>query len=177
MYIDKPLKIEECFPKAKFLNQIHENYNNIRLALLINNIPYGCDFTEYKQRINGMKERTIQMVETYFSCTDADCAPAVMAAYQKYADYRTNQFNPFTLCSFTNFNQDCTQVLIQARPAVYASAENILVGLLACSKLKTESHWDYIQVRYIFLEINLQLWSFRLTESYGVVVSFCTQKQ
>lgn len=80
------------------------------------------------------------MVEAYFTCTEVDCTSAVMAAYQKFVEYRTTEFNPFTRCSFTNFNVNCAQVLIQDRPAVYASAENVLVGLLACSKLKAETH-------------------------------------
>lgn len=85
-----------------------------------------------------MKRITVQMVETYFSCTEANCTAAVMAAYQKFVDYRTEQFNPITRCAYTNFDKDCAQVLIQARPGVYGSAENILVGLLACSKLKAD---------------------------------------
>lgn len=100
----------------------------------------GCDLAKYRERVYKMKEKTLRMVEAYFGCNDTDCAPAIMAAHQKYVDYVTFDFNPYTRCSFTNFNRDCAQVLIQNRAPVYASAENILIALLTCAKLKSEAH-------------------------------------
>lgn len=140
VYIPKPKQIGECSSKSWFLNQIQKNYNNIQLALLINGLPYRCNFSVYQKRINEMKQRTVQLVEAYFSCNEVDCSSAIMAAYQNFVDYRNAEFNPFTRCSFTNYNTDCAQVLIQARPPAYGTAENILVGLLTCAKLKLETH-------------------------------------
>lgn len=140
MYVDKPKSIDECTSKTKFLKQILQNYNNLHFALLLNGSPRGCDFSLYKRRVNGMKERTLQMVEAYFSCTKADCTAAVMAAYKKFEDYRIFEFNTYTRCSFINFNRHCAQVLVQDRPPTCASAENIVISLLTCAKLKYSAH-------------------------------------
>lgn len=107
---------------------------------MLNGSPRGCDFVQYKEKVNGMKERTLQIVEEYFSCTKADCTSVVMAAYKKFTDYRIYEFNPYVRCSFTNYNRHCAQVLAQDRPPIYASAENIVTSLLTCAKLKSESH-------------------------------------
>lgn len=79
------------------------------------------------------------MVEAYFACTEANCTQAILTAYHKYVDYATFDFNPYTRCAFTNFNEDCAQVLVQNRPTVYGSADNILVALLTCAKYKAEA--------------------------------------
>lgn len=107
---------------------------------MLNGSPNGCDFAKFREKINQVKERIIQMVEAYFLCTEPDCTSAIMAAYHKYVDYVTFEFNPYTRCSFSNFDRDCAQVLMQNRPPVYASGENILITLLTCAKLKAEAH-------------------------------------
>lgn len=74
-----------------------------------------------------------------------------MAAYGKFAEYRSKVFNVYTKCSFTTFSPECAQILIQARPPVYASAENILVDLLACSKLKADAPKGNGRTRFDFI--------------------------
>lgn len=123
------------------MNQIFQNYNNVNFALLLNGPPNGCDFAKYRERVNVIKERIIQMVEAYFACVDTDCAPAIMRAYNKYVDNVTFDFKPYTRCSYSSFNRDCAQVLIQNRHPLYASAENILTTLLTCAKYKSEQHF------------------------------------
>lgn len=110
------------------------------MALLINGGPYRCNFSAYKNRLKEMKIKTLRIVDAYFSCTQADCTPAIVEAYNKFSDYKNAEFNTFTRCSFTNYNLHCAQVLIQSRPPAYGSVENIVVGLLACAKLKLEAH-------------------------------------
>ncbi len=99
-----------------------------------------------------MKERTLKMVDAYFSCGETNCTQAIMAAYHKYVDYVTFDFNPYTRCAFTNFNRDCAQVVVQNRPPVYGSAENILIALLTCAKFKAEAHSGKVVRRYIRLQ-------------------------
>lgn len=119
--------------------------------MLLNGPPYGCDLARYRERVNVLKERTIQMVEAYYACTDPDCTSAIMKAYEKFVDYATFDFNPYTRCSFSNFNRDCAQVLMQNRPPLYGSAENILITLLTCAKLKADAQSG--KVVKIFLSI------------------------
>lgn len=87
-----------------------------------------------------MKEKTLKIVEAYFECTEPNCTQAIMAAYYKYVDYMNFEFNPYTRCAYTNFKRECAQVLVQNRPPVYGSAENILAALLTCAKHKTETY-------------------------------------
>lgn len=105
----------------------------------MNGSPRGCDFAKYREKINGMKDKTEQIVEAYFACTQTNCTSAVMAAYKKFVDYRIYEFNPYAYCSFTNFNQGCAQVLLKDLPPAYASAENIMTTLLTCARLKLEA--------------------------------------
>lgn len=86
-----------------------------------------------------MKEKTLKMVEAYFSCVESNCTAALMSAYNKYVDYVAFDFNPYTRCAFTNFNRDCAQVLVENRPPVHGTAENILISLLTCAKLRGEA--------------------------------------
>ncbi|XP_037036448.1 uncharacterized protein LOC119074425 [Bradysia coprophila] len=144
--VDKPSSISECYPKFKFLNQISVNYNNLLTALFINGGPYNCNFTQYIRNVYGMKDLTVGIVDAYFSCNKADCTSAIMAAYGKFVDFRTSTFNPYTICSMTNLSPDCAQVLLQVRPPVYGSAENILVAMLTCAKLKAQEPNGIVQV-------------------------------
>lgn len=119
---------------------------------MLNGSPYGCDFARYREKVHNMKERTLQIVEAYFSCAEANCTSAILAAEIKFADYRDFEFNPYSRCSFTNFNEDCAQVQTYVRPPVYASAENTMVTLLTCAKLKAEAFSGYTGVViFIFL--------------------------
>lgn len=139
VYIDRPKSVAECAPKSKLLKQITQNYNNLYFASLVNGSPHGCDFSEFRERVNNMKERTLQIVEAYFSCSE-NCTSAIMAAYHKFVDYKDYEFNPYIYCTFTNFDSKCSQIVKQVQPPVYASAENIVINLLTCAKLKSEVH-------------------------------------
>ncbi len=119
------------------MNQVVQNFNTVRTRLSSSQ-RNKCDFSDYEKLVNEMQTRTFGIVEAYFSCTESNCTSTVMAAYNKFAEYRSKVFNVYTKCSFTTYSPECAQILIQARPPVYASAENILVALLACSKLKAE---------------------------------------
>ncbi|XP_037049084.1 uncharacterized protein LOC119083467 [Bradysia coprophila] len=145
VYVDKPKSIADCSPKTKFLSQIFQNYNNVNFALLINASPVGCDLAKYRYRIYEMKEKTLKMVEAYFSCVESNCTTALMSAYNKYVDFVAFDFNPYTRCAFTNFNRGCAQALVENRPPVHGSAENILVALLTCAKLRAEAHSGKVQ--------------------------------
>lgn len=146
MYIDKPKNIGECQPRMKFVNQVFQNYNNLYTQLLLRGIPIGCNFNDYLKLVNGMKVRTLRIIDSYFSCTMNDCTQAILDAYSKFVEFRTNSFNIYTKCSFTYFSPDCAQVLIQARPPVYASVENIMTSLLTCAKLKSGSLNSQVKV-------------------------------
>lgn len=93
-----------------------------------------------------MKERTLAIVEAYFSCNVTDCTSQVLAAYNNFTDYRTDTFNPYTYCSIEKYSTNCAQVLLQARPPIYGSAENIMITLLTCAKMKADTQ-KVIQVR------------------------------
>lgn len=136
-YIDKPTNIAHCYPKTQFVQQINQNFNTVSNRLFLYNLHRRCDFSYYKTLVKEMQTRTIAIVDAYFLCKDNDCTSAVMDAYKKFADYRSAVFNVYTKCSFTKYSSECAQILIQARPPVYASAENILTSLLTCSKLKS----------------------------------------
>lgn len=89
-----------------------------------------------------MKYRTRAIVDAYFSCieynTEADCTPAILAAYGKCCDFRMENFNPFFRHSSTYLSPQCAEILVEARPPVYGSLENIMNNLLACANLKSE---------------------------------------
>lgn len=138
-YIDKPRSIAECSPKTKFYKSIFQNYNNLNFALLLNGSPRGCGFAKFREKINRMKEKTEQIVEAYFSCTEANCTSAIETAHKIFVDYRIYEFNPYVYCSFTNFNQGCAQVLIKDLTPLYASAENVMTSLLTCAKYKLDA--------------------------------------
>lgn len=98
----------------------------------------NCDFSEYKKHVKEMKNLTLAICEAHFSCKESDSSQAIVTAYNNYVDYRDKPFNVFTKCSFTNFSPACAQVMMQTRPQVYASAENIMTSLITCAKLKSK---------------------------------------
>lgn len=138
VYIDKPTNIQECYPKIKFQIQVFQNYKQL-YAQLLRGVPKKCDFSAYKKFVRKLEDRTLAIIEAYFSCTEYDCTPAITAASEKCLDYSTTTFHPLTKCSFTNFSPDCAQVLIQAQTPTYVSAQNIITSLLICAKLKSEA--------------------------------------
>lgn len=101
--------------------------------------------------VKGMEDRTIKIVEAYFSCAKNNCTTSIMTAYNKYVEFKINTFTPYVLCSATNYSPDCAQVVMQARPPVYASPENIMTSLLICAKLKSESRSANTKVNDLFL--------------------------
>ncbi|XP_037025961.1 uncharacterized protein LOC119067219 isoform X2 [Bradysia coprophila] len=138
-YIDRPTDIRQCNSKTRYVNQVNQNFNTVRINLSVPNKNKKCDFSKYHIHVNEMHARTLAVVDAYFSCTENNCTSTIMTAYSKFAEYRSKVFNVYTKCSFTTYTPDCAQILIQARPPVYASAENVLVGLLACSQLKADA--------------------------------------
>lgn len=121
------------------MQQVHQNFDTVYTRLFLQNIPRKCDFSDYEKLVKEMKIKSLAIVDAYFLCNDNNCTSAVMDAYNAFAKYRSATFNVYTKCSFTNYSPECAQILIQARPPVYASAENILTSLLTCSKLKLEA--------------------------------------
>lgn len=144
--VDKPSSLSECYPRFRFLNQINVNYNNLFITLLRNGGPYNCDFTQYRRNVYTMRDLTVRIVDAYYSCTEANCTSAIMAAYGKLVDFRTNTFNPYTICSMVNLSPDCAQVIQQVRSPVFGSAENIMVVMLACANLKAQAPNGIVQV-------------------------------
>ncbi|XP_037049693.1 uncharacterized protein LOC119083984 [Bradysia coprophila] len=138
VYIDNPRYVQDCYPKVKFVNQVYQNFNNLYNHLLFQGIRRRCNFAEYKNFVEGMEVRTLQIVDAFFSCTDDDCTPAIMKAHKRFTDFMMKSFLPYTMCSFTNYSPDCATVLMQTLSQAFESGENIFTSLLTCAKLKSK---------------------------------------
>lgn len=110
-----------------------------------------------------MEVRTLQIVDTFFSCTDDDCAPVIMKAHRRFSDFMMKSFLPYAMCSFTNYSPDCATVLMQTLSQAFESGENILTSLLTCAKLKSEMQRgnnpvsDFIITSQLMQMINLSI--------------------
>lgn len=125
----------QCYSRSKFYNQVNANYDLVN-SFIDQESAKNCDYSEYRKITSGMKNVTLQLVDSYFNCWERDCQPAIMAAFQKYVDLIVSTFVPFLLCSFVNFEPHCAENI---KHATYFSAENILTTLLDCAALKKSS--------------------------------------
>lgn len=148
VYIDNPKHIQDCSYPIKFTNQVYQNFNNLNNHLLFRGMPMRCNFAEYKNFVKGMEDRTVQIVDAFFSCTADDCTPMVMAARSHFAEYMVKLFGTYTMCLLTNYSPDCATVIMQTLSPAFETGENIFTSMLTCAKLKSEKRRGIDQVRH-----------------------------
>lgn len=85
-----------------------------------------------------MEERTLQIIDAFFACTEDDCTAVIMDAHNRFADFMMKSFVTYTTCSLTNYSPDCATVLMQTLSPAFESGENIFTSLLTCAKLKSQ---------------------------------------
>lgn len=137
IYVNKPTDISQCYSSVKFEKQIYQSYIQIFTNLFRLNIGKGCDFKEYITLLLGMQKPTFGIIKSFYDCTQSNCTQSVLNGYNDYLTYRNSLFNGYTMCSMATLSADCAQILFTIRPLAYASAENSMTSMLACSNLKT----------------------------------------
>lgn len=102
-----------------------------------------------------MEDRTLQIIDAFYSCTEDDCTAVIMDAHSRFADFMMKSFVTYTMCSLTNYSPDCATVLMQTLSPAFESGENIFTSLLMCAKLKSKMQRGNDQVRYFIITSQL----------------------
>ncbi len=136
--IDQPTELCECKSDNRFKKQISHNYDIMFKKL--EEMDCGCseqDITEFKELLNKMRNEIVDIVDAYFKCDRNDPTEAIEAAIDCY-DSTRKVFRLYGRNAFNKFSPKCNSAIQYVRQLPYISAENTIMSMLTCAKLKSK---------------------------------------
>lgn len=102
----------------------------------------GCDcketdLLEFKKILKEMKKKIFDIIDAYFDCSSGDPTKAISVAIDSY-DSTRKLFRAYSRRAFNKCSTKCNDVIQYVRRLPYISAENTIMSMLTCAKLKSQ---------------------------------------